>query len=64
VRELVAGSRGRTVLESGDLDAGIWWAGQVQGLIYDIPTVAELVDRIVSEAEQLINGRLSGVVRR
>ncbi|MCU1646764.1 MAG: nitronate monooxygenase, partial [Nocardia sp.] len=58
VRDLVAGARGRRVFEEGDLDAGIWSAGQVQGLINDIPTCAELVSRMVSEAEELI-GSLS-----
>ncbi|MFD4668575.1 NAD(P)H-dependent flavin oxidoreductase [Lentzea sp. NPDC058450] len=58
VRDLVAGSRGRKVFEDGDLEAGIWSAGLAQGLIDDIPTVGELVDRIVREAEDLITGRL------
>jgi len=62
VRDLVAGSRGRKVFEVGDLDIGIWSAGMVQGLIRDIPTVAELVQRIVTEARQLIAGRLAGVL--
>src|SRR6202040_1997356 len=38
VRELVAGARGKMVYASGDADEGIWSAGQVQGLIHDIPT--------------------------
>ena len=54
VRELVAGARGRTVYETGDVEAGIWTAGLVMGLIDDIPTCAELVSRIVAEAEELI----------
>lgn len=58
VRELVSGQRGRTVYEEGDGDLGIWTAGQVQGLIGDIPTVADLVDRIVREASELIEDRL------
>jgi nitronate monooxygenase len=62
VRDLVAGSRGRKVFEVGDLDIGIWSAGMVQGLIRDIPTVAELVQRIVTEARQLIAGRLASVL--
>jgi len=60
VRELVAGARGRKVFETGDLDLGIWTAGTVQGLVHDIPTVAELVARIVTEAGEIISGRLSG----
>jgi nitronate monooxygenase len=63
VRELVAGARGRKVFEVGDLDLGIWTAGMVQGIIRDIPTVAELIERIVTEARLLINERLSGTVR-
>ena len=50
VRELVAGARGRTVYESGDVDAGIWTVGMAQGLIHDIPTVDVLMARIVQEA--------------
>jgi nitronate monooxygenase len=58
VRELVAGTRGRSVYEVGDNDAGIWSAGQIQGLIHDIPTCAELIHRIVREAEEIIHDRL------
>ena len=59
VRHLVAGQRGRGVYEQGDADAGIWSAGMVQGLIHDIPTCAELVARIVAEAEAIIGTRLA-----
>lgn len=62
IRDLVAGVRGRRVFETGDLDLGIWTAGLVQGLIHDIPTVAELITRIVTEARELIEGRLAGLV--
>ncbi len=62
VAELVRGDRGRIVLETGDVDAGIYWAGQVQGLIHDIPTVRELVERIVRDAESIIDGRLARCV--
>lgn len=61
LRHLVAGQRGRGVYEFGDPDAGIWSAGQVQGLIHDIPTCAELVSRIVREAEAIIDARLKGM---
>lgn len=60
IQHLVAGARGRKVFEEGDIDAGIWTAGQCQGLIDDIPTVAELVERMVTEAESIIAGRLTG----
>lgn len=59
VRELVAGVRGRAnVLEGGDLDGGIWTVGQSQGLIRDIPTCHELVERIMAQAEDVIHNRL------
>jgi nitronate monooxygenase len=63
VRDLVAGARGRKVFENGDLDAGIWSVGLAQGLIHDIPTVRVVVDRIVTEAEALISGRLAALPR-
>lgn len=62
VRDLVAGARGRKVYEEGDPDLGIWSAGQIQGLIHDVPTCEELVSRIVEEAEALIGDRLAGSV--
>lgn len=61
IRELVSGQRGRKVYEVGDPDLGVWTVGVVQGLIRDVPTVAELVDRIVAEAATLIS-RLSAFV--
>ncbi|MFF0723254.1 NAD(P)H-dependent flavin oxidoreductase [Streptomyces sp. NPDC004134] len=62
VRDLVAGARGLRVFEDGDLEAGIWSAGLAQGLIDDIPTVREVVDRIVGEAGELITGRLAATL--
>lgn len=62
VRDLVAGARGRTVYETGDLDAGIWSVGLVQALVRDVPTVSELVDRLVEEAARTISARLSGML--
>ncbi|TLW92085.1 nitronate monooxygenase [Saccharomonospora piscinae] len=59
VRELVAGVRGREVLRTGDLDDGIWTAGTVQGLIHDVPTVADLIERIVTESDALVRDRLT-----
>lgn len=58
VKELVAGIRGGDVLSKGEMGAGIWSAGQTQGLIYDIPTCRELVARIMRDAEEIIRGRL------
>lgn len=62
VAELVRGTAGRQALETGDREAGLIWAGQVQGLIHDVPTCAELLGRIVAEAAALITGRLAGMV--
>jgi NADH:quinone reductase (non-electrogenic) len=61
VAELVAGKRGAVVLESGDMEHGIWWAGVSAGLIYDIPRVADLVARIVGDAEGIIKQRLAAL---
>jgi nitronate monooxygenase len=62
VRDLVAGARGRTVYETGDVEAGVWSVGMVQGLVHDVPTVAELVARIVTDAAQVVRGRLCGLL--
>src|SRR6266508_2982374 len=62
VRELVAGARGKMVYATGNADEGIWSAGQVQGLIHDIPSCGELVSRIIREAESIIRSRLEGMM--
>lgn len=49
------------IMQEGDMDAGAWSCGMVAGLINDIPTVAELVDRIMTEADTLINERLASL---
>ena len=49
LRPLVAGERGRAALHSGQVDDGVVWAGQVVGLIDDIPTCADLLERMVRE---------------
>jgi NAD(P)H-dependent flavin oxidoreductase YrpB (nitropropane dioxygenase family) len=46
------------IMKDGDMDAGGWSCGMVAGLIHDVPTVKELVDRIMGEAEEIIRGRL------
>jgi nitronate monooxygenase len=50
------------VMNDGDLDAGAWSCGMVAGLIRDIPTVRELIQRIISDAERIIRARLGAVV--
>jgi NAD(P)H-dependent flavin oxidoreductase YrpB (nitropropane dioxygenase family) len=62
VRALVAGARGKVVYEEGDPDYGVWSAGQIQGLIHDIPTCDQLIRRIVEEAETLIRQRLDRMI--
>jgi nitronate monooxygenase len=61
VAHLVAGAKGRQALESGDIAAGLVWASQAQGLVRDIPSCADLVDRIARDAEQIIAKRLAGL---
>lgn len=62
VAHLVKGAQNRVALETGDVDAGLIWAGQVQGLIHDIPSCAELIQRIVREAVAIIQRRLPGML--
>lgn len=62
VRVLVSGARGRDALTTGDLDAGLIWAGQIQGLIRDIPTCNDLIARIIMEAEMIIKERLNASI--
>ncbi|SFQ24958.1 nitronate monooxygenase family protein [Variovorax sp. 770b2] len=52
VRPLVAGARGRAALESGEVQNGVVSAGQCIGLIDDIPTCAELIERMVRECRE------------
>ena len=51
------------VMLDGDMDAGAWSCGMVAGLIHDIPTVKELIDRIMNDAELLIKQRLDGLLK-
>jgi NAD(P)H-dependent flavin oxidoreductase YrpB (nitropropane dioxygenase family) len=62
VRHLVAGGQNRKVLKEGQMDAAAWSCGMVAGLIHDVPTVKELIDRIMSEAEALIRQRLASLL--
>jgi nitronate monooxygenase len=49
------------IMQDGDMEAGAWSCGMVAGLIHDIPTVKELIDRIMIEAEGIIYRRLAGL---
>ncbi len=59
--EEVAGVYPR-IMKEGDMDAGAWSCGMVAGLIHDIPTCRELIDRIMAQAEAIIRQRLAGML--
>ena len=61
VKDLVAGQRGRVVFEEGDLEHGIWSAGLSVARVKDVPSCQEMVSRLVSDAEKIIDGRLQSV---
>lgn len=62
VAELASGVRGRTrVLGEGDVEAGMWWAGQSQGLIHEVDTVANVIDTIMADAKERISALSSTV---
>ncbi|MBK8738093.1 MAG: nitronate monooxygenase [Betaproteobacteria bacterium] len=50
------------IMKEGTMDAGAWSCGMVAGLIHDIPSVRELIERIMREAEDIIRGRLAGIL--
>jgi len=63
LQPLVAGVRGRErCIEAGDIDDGIWTVGQVMGLIDDIPTCEELLQRMVNEAKEIMTSRFSKMI--
>ena len=62
VAKLVSGAAGKQVLKTGDLTGGMFWAGMVQGLIQDIPTVQKLMDDIMNDAESIVAQRLKNMV--
>lgn len=59
IREEVSGVYPKVMMD-GNMDAGAWSCGMVVGLIHDVPTVKELIDRIMSDAESIIRNRLAG----
>ncbi len=61
IRHLVAGNRGRKALEEGRVDDGVITAGQVVGLIEDIPSCEELLQRMVRECRESLAGALAKV---
>ena len=59
--EEVAGVYPR-IMQKGEMEAGVWSCGMVAGLIHDVPSVKELIDRIMREADAIIRQRLSGML--
>jgi len=49
------------IMKTGDMEAGAWSCGMVAGLIHDKPTVKQLIDNIMAEADTIINQRLTGL---
>ncbi|MEU1525443.1 nitronate monooxygenase [Nocardia rhamnosiphila] len=63
IAHLASGERGRReVLQRGDLDGGLWWAGQAQALVDEVLPVAEVVATIIDDAERLVRKTLPGLV--
>jgi nitronate monooxygenase len=50
------------IMQQGDMEAGVWSCGMVAGLVHDIPTCRELIDRIMAEATQIIENRLNAML--
>ena len=50
------------IMVDGEMDAGAWSCGMVAGLIHDIPTCKELIDRIMAEAEDIISNQMMGML--
>ncbi|QSE81397.1 NAD(P)H-dependent flavin oxidoreductase [Rhodococcus koreensis] len=64
IAHLASGVRGREqVYGNGDVEGGMWWAGQAQGLIHDIGSCEEVVDSILTEAQQIITRSLPDQLR-
>lgn len=64
IQPLVAGDRGRKAEKDNDPDGGIWTAGQVIGLIDDVPTCQQLVNQIISDAETTVQRRLVDLMHK
>lgn len=61
VAHLASGARGREqVLANGDIEGGMWWASQAQGLIHEVASCQEVVDTILTDAHRIVAERLQG----
>lgn len=63
IKRYMSGLEGKKMIETGDLNQGVFSSGQVIGMIRDVPTVQQLFDRIVGDATDLMTGTLPGMVR-
>ncbi|MGJ9411646.1 NAD(P)H-dependent flavin oxidoreductase [Aeromicrobium sp. CF4.19] len=64
IAALASGQRGRSeVLGKGEMEGGMWWAGQAQGLIHEVGSTQQVVDTIIAEATELLGTTLPGLVR-
>lgn len=63
LRSLISGSKGQRMFEHGIIDEGIITVGQCIGLIKDIPTTQELVDKLVKDAEQIVTEKLARIAK-
>jgi nitronate monooxygenase len=65
IAHLASGARAREqVYGNGNVDGGLWWASQAQGLIHEIGSCAEVVHTILAEARQIITATLPGCLAR
>ncbi|MEH6583485.1 MAG: nitronate monooxygenase family protein [Halioglobus sp.] len=62
IADMVSGIKGRAAMDGGNLEEGIWTAGLVTGLIDTIPTCEELINNLMDDCTQVIEGRLQGFV--
>jgi NADH:quinone reductase (non-electrogenic) len=64
LRPFISGSKGQKMIDQGILDEGIMSVGQCIGLINDIPTAKEVIDKMIREAEQIVNERLANIAKK
>ena len=63
IAELASGQRGRqAVLAEGDMEGGMWWAGQTQGLIDSVGSVQDVIDQIIADAEDAMSALPSMII--
>ncbi len=64
MQPVISGSMGQRMINQGIMDEGLMALGQCIGLINDIPTVKEAIDRIIRDADQIVNGRLMKIAKK